>query len=301
MTLWWYVPGVSSRSRRSSRFEGFASSSIWNTVMIPNTLPSTAKLPAASATDDGRVEDRPPTELACAARSRCSSRLKAMTTATLSGGNDEEDADERVEPLGAGDRQQRRQPADEDVDGELERVAVHDAGEDRQRNGHHRAGGAGQEDPESSTVAGGRHDEREQRAVGRDPQRNRGHHEREEEEQDRSIAVPDLRLEAPQVADQQRGDQQERDQACPTTVPSSTQRPGQAERVEHLELLDRDRVALVDDPLAGRTVTSTAGTSARAWSICCGRELLVGDLGRRHECGGQVAGQLALRARRGRW
>ena len=27
--------------------------------------------------------------------------------------------------------------------------------------------------------------------------------------------------------------------------------PGQAERVEHLELLDRDRIALVDDPLAG--------------------------------------------------
>ena len=82
MTLWWYVPGVSSSSRRSSRLDGLASSSIWNTVMIPNTLPSTANVPAASATETAALKTPTPMSCACAARSRCSSAPKATTTAT---------------------------------------------------------------------------------------------------------------------------------------------------------------------------------------------------------------------------
>ena len=53
------MPGVSTSSRRSSGCDGFASSSSWNTVRIPNTLPRTAK---RADRRDGRARRRRPTE-----------------------------------------------------------------------------------------------------------------------------------------------------------------------------------------------------------------------------------------------
>src|SRR3954454_812429 len=48
MIEWWYVPGVSTSRRRRSGWDGFASSSSWNTVRIPKRLPRTAKLATAA-------------------------------------------------------------------------------------------------------------------------------------------------------------------------------------------------------------------------------------------------------------
>ena len=51
------MPGVSTSSRRRSGWDGFASSSSWNAVRIPNTDPRTANEPtvatAAPPADDG--------------------------------------------------------------------------------------------------------------------------------------------------------------------------------------------------------------------------------------------------------
>ena len=88
-----------------------------------------------------------------------------------------------------------------------------------------------------STVAEVGTTKAQQRPIGGDAHGERAHHERQEEEQDRPVAVPDLRLEAPQVADQQRrhedGDQRVADDRADLDL-----RPGEAQRVEHLELLD---------------------------------------------------------------
>ena len=48
--------------------------------------------------------------------SRCSSRLKAVTTATFVTDSAAEDTDERIQALGPRDRKQRNQAAGEDVD-----------------------------------------------------------------------------------------------------------------------------------------------------------------------------------------
>ncbi len=136
MTLWWYVPGVSSSRRRSSRFDGFASSSSWKTVMIPNTLPSTAKLPTARTTESTALTIPTPPAAGSPSRSRCSSRLKASDHDHVRHGQRDEDPHERVEPLGAGDRQERRDAAREDVHRQLERVAVHDAGQHGETDRH---------------------------------------------------------------------------------------------------------------------------------------------------------------------
>ena len=84
--------------------------------------------------------------------------------------------------------------------------------------------------------------------------------------------------------------------SCADDRPDLDARPGQAEGIEHLELLDGDRIALADDPLAGLDGHLDRRHLGPGLGDLLGGGLVVDDLGRRHERGGEVAGQLALRA-----
>ena len=66
--LWWYVPGVSTSSRRRSGCDGLASSSSWNAVRIPNREPSTANEPTVATA-------APPAETAAAPNSSTTPRM----------------------------------------------------------------------------------------------------------------------------------------------------------------------------------------------------------------------------------
>ena len=84
---WWYVPGVSTSRRRSSGWDGFASSSSWNTVTIPNTEPITAKLPtAATAEPPADRADAPSSSsrprMSCSPSSAKMATTRALTTST---------------------------------------------------------------------------------------------------------------------------------------------------------------------------------------------------------------------------
>ena len=118
---WWYVPGASISRRRRSGWDGLASSSSWNEVVIPNRLPSTANVP------DGR--DRP----ARGRRDRAPHSWIAGQVAVAEERERRHDHDvddrhrhpglhERPEPFAAPDHDDAGQPAEEDVRRELERV-----------------------------------------------------------------------------------------------------------------------------------------------------------------------------------
>ena len=130
-----------------------------------------------ATTDRIGVDERPPVSWATAARSRWLEQAERRDHDDVRRGEDGEDADERVEPLGARHRQQRGQAAGEDVDGELERVAVHDAGEDGERPAIAAPRPALEQDPHEEHRRRGRDDERPQRPIGRDPHRHGRRHE----------------------------------------------------------------------------------------------------------------------------
>ena len=119
----------------------------------------------------------------------------------------------------------------------------------------------------------------------------------QEEEQDRPVAVPDLRLEAPQVADQQRGDQDGHQRVADDGAHLDG-RPRQAQRVEHLELLDGDRLALARRCSRRPAPRPRPAATARARLVAPPRVELRVDRPRlgSTKAGGQVAGQLALGA-----
>ena len=169
---WWYVPGVSTSSRRSSGCDGFASSSSWNTVRIPNTEPSTANVPTAAMPD-------PAAEAAEANQSSRMPRRSCVAEQREDGhdeGVDDEHGDRRLDedlqPVAAADRDDAGQAAEEDVRRELERAvaeraAVHrpadqgDDGDDDRRRGRI------EQDREEHGDRRGREEERQRRPVRR--------------------------------------------------------------------------------------------------------------------------------------
>ena len=200
---WWYVPGVSTSRRRSSGWDGLASSSSWNTVRIPNTEPSTANVPTA-ATDEPAAD---------AAEANHSSRTPA-DVARAEQREDRHDQrvddehgdrrlDEDLQPIALADGDDAGQPAEEDVGRELERRAVRRA------------------PPTIATMA---HDDRRDGGVEQDRQQHRrwprsagstaaqpagGHLERERradeqqaDEHQHVVAVPERRPEPPDPGQQ---------------------------------------------------------------------------------------------------
>ncbi len=212
----------------------------------------------------------------------------------VGGGHGHRHPHEGVQPLGARDGEQPRKATGEDVDRQLERIAVHDPGQDGQCAGHHRARGALQEDADEQHGRRGRHHERQQRSVSRDAQRDGAHHQGEHEEEERPVAVPDGRLEAPQVADQQRRDD-ERHERVPDHRAELDAWACQAQGVEHLELLDGDRVAFVDDALTRLERDLVGRHLGTCLLLRLRRQLVVDLLGGRHQRRGEVAGELPLR------
>ena len=133
---WWYVPGVSTSRRRRSVCDGFASSSSWNTVSRPNTLPRTAKEPTVATAAPPAETAAAPMSWTTPVRSRSPSSENAVTTTAC----DDEDRgaglDERLEAVAAADGQDAGQPAEHGVGAELERRPVHGARDDRDDRGH---------------------------------------------------------------------------------------------------------------------------------------------------------------------
>ena len=167
-------------------------------------------------------------------------------------------------------------------------------GEDRQRAGHRDAGGVAQQDADEQHRRRGRHGEGPQRAIGGDADRDRADHEGKEEEQDRSIAMPDLRLEAPQVADQQGRRPGSAIRALPMTVPTWTRgrvRPSSSSFSMSPTVIGSPSPTIASP---ARTSTWTGGTLARAWLRASSRELVVDDDVRLDERSREVTGEVAL-------
>ena len=246
---WWYVPGVSTRSRRRSGWDGFASSSSWNTVRIPNTDPMTAKLPTAATA-------APPADTAAAPTSSSTPRTSwSPSSANVSDDQrlDDEHGDARLDehgqPVAAADADDARDAAEHHVGRELQARAVDRRGEDRDQRRHDH-GDAGVEQHRDQ------HPDRRQRQRVRQPgplgrQLEREHREQQqqaEQEQD-VVAMPELAAEPPGPGQQQADDQdREHDEA-------DQPRDVQAALVE-AEVLDRlegdlvHAVAAPDDRLA---------------------------------------------------
>ncbi len=77
------MPGVSTRSRRSSGCDGFASSSSWKTVRIPNTDPSTANKPTAAIPEPAAEAAEANHSSRMPRRSRAPSNEKTVTTSAF--------------------------------------------------------------------------------------------------------------------------------------------------------------------------------------------------------------------------
>ncbi len=80
MIEWWYVPGVSMSRRRSSGCDGLASSSSWNAVRIPKTLPRTANVPTATTAAPPPASAEAPHSWTTPVRSRWPRSPKVVTT-----------------------------------------------------------------------------------------------------------------------------------------------------------------------------------------------------------------------------
>ena len=111
---WWYVPGVSTSRRRSSGWDGLASSSSWNTVRIPNTEPRTANVP------DGRDARARPADAADANHSSSTPRTSRSpssentdTTSALTTNDRERGLDEDLQPVALADGDDAGQAAQE--------------------------------------------------------------------------------------------------------------------------------------------------------------------------------------------
>jgi len=129
-------PGVSTRSRRRSGCDGFASSRSWNTVRIPNRLPRTAKPPA----DQRPTPLRPPTRVSAPTSSRAGRGCREApitrtvdTTRTLAIATAQPGLDKDLEPIAAADRHDPgKSPAEERVGREFERIRVSAPADHRQ-------------------------------------------------------------------------------------------------------------------------------------------------------------------------
>ena len=132
MIEWWYVPGVSTRSRRSSGCDGFASSSSWKTVRIPNRLPRTANEPTAATAAPAAAARAAPHSWRTPVRSRAPRSEKTEMTSAPTTAIGDAGLDEQVQPVAAADGDDAGEAAEQDVRRELERGAVDRPGDDRQ-------------------------------------------------------------------------------------------------------------------------------------------------------------------------
>ena len=128
---WWYVPGVSTSSRRSSGWDGFASSSSWNTVSSPNTLPEDGERPDRRHRRAARRERRRTDELDDAGQVALAEQRERGHDDRLHDEDRGARLDERLEPIAAANGEDSGEAAEQHVRPELERWPVHGAGDDR--------------------------------------------------------------------------------------------------------------------------------------------------------------------------
>ncbi len=198
-------------SRRSSGWDGFASSSSWNTVTMPNSEPSTAKLPTA-ATDEPPADTRrgaqqlqQPGDIAIAEQGERDHDQRAHDEHGRSG------LDEHRQPVTAAHRDDPGDAAEQDVHRQLETRAVDGSGEDREQGHHHQRGAAVEQN-------------RHQHAHGRERQRvgqpgatggelDRDHRDQQQHRQQEQdvVAVPELASEPPRPGQQQPDDHHRQD------------------------------------------------------------------------------------------
>ena len=241
---WWYVPGVSTSRRRSSGCDGFASSSSWNTVRIPNTDPMTAKLPTAATAE-------PPAETADAPHSSSTPRMSwspssanVSTTSALTANTAMPGLHEDREPVAAPDRDDAGDPAEQDVRPELEAGAVDGRREHRDQRGHDHRHARVEQHRDQHPDGGERERVRQPRAAGGQLEREHGEQQQQAQQQQDVVAVPELAPEPPgprqQEADHQHREHDEADE------------PGDVEaalvEAEVVDGLERDVVDAVADP-----------------------------------------------------
>ena len=118
--------------RRSSGWDGFASSSSWKTVRIPKRMPRAAKQPTATTAAPAADATDAPHNSSTPLTSRSPRRRRRRDDGDVDERDREAGLDEHVQTVAATDADDPGQTAQQDVGRELERTAVDRAGEDRE-------------------------------------------------------------------------------------------------------------------------------------------------------------------------
>ena len=121
-------------------------------------------------------------------------------------GDREPGLDEDLEPIAAANGEDPGEPAEQDVRGQLQRVAVEGTGDHRQDDHDRRGDARIEEDRQQHSGHRRRHDERQARPAGRCLQHERDTDDDQADQQHRVVAVPQVPSEPPQPRQQQPDD-----------------------------------------------------------------------------------------------
>ena len=180
--------------------------------------------------------------------------------------------DEHLEPVAAADRDDPGEAAEEDVRRELERAAVHRAGDDRDDGHDDRRERRVEQDREDHPDRRGRQEVRQDRAAGGELERDRGAGDEQPDQHEHVVAVPEPRPEAPQPAEQDPDEQDAEDRPAA----EASRGPGPARRSARAHRSSRCRRSVSRSPLRTRisrwrtwTITGGTASTARAssWAV----------------------------------
>jgi hypothetical protein len=220
-------------------------------VRIPNTDPRTANVPTA-ATDDpmAAAPGREP-QLEDPADVARTEQREDRDDDDVDDEDRDRGLDEYLQPVALADRDDAGHPAEERVGREFERVAVEGAPDDRDDRHNDRRDRRVQQDRQQHPDGRRRQEVAEDRATGRDLERERRPREQQADQEDDVVAVPERRPEAPDPGQQHRDDQDGEQQ------PAREAREiggvlADAERPDGLDVRGVESLAVGDDDLALR-------------------------------------------------
>ena len=242
------MPGVSVRSRRSTRL-GWV-----------RELEQLEDRHDAEQAAEGREASHRHDRRGSARRDCCGPQLEHAGDVALAeqrerrDHHDVDDCDreprlhEHLEAVAPANGDDPGEAPEEHVRGHLERAADRPGEERHDRKDDDRRAGV-EQDRDEDPHGGGRQEERQDRAPGRDLERERRQQQQQPDQQQHVVAMPQLGPEPPdpreQEADEQRGQEEPAEQARRVQVGLV-----ELERLDGLELELRDRLARVHDDLA---------------------------------------------------